>query len=159
MLDSKQIAKLNEYCQKWIAELVVTNSDLQSGETNFTSNVLMPWLGEKVLSLQHPGLYVRGDGGPSVRPLLWSGISFFPDMAIVEGETTHIAFEIKILGNNDPSGSLTKAIGQTALYSNLGYANSYGLIFEQRFVFKDDHQLLKTNEVISGENFHISYYS
>lgn len=157
MLDDKQLFNLNKFCQTWIRELQVPAEALNQGETAFTGSYLLPWLTTKVNALNKSGLYVRGDGGPSVRPLVWEDIFFFPDLAIVEGESTYISFEVKILTNSDAGGALNKGIGQTAMYSNLGYKNSYGLIFEHRTISND--QLCWKNEVISGENFSVSYYS
>jgi len=153
MLDERQIKNLAEICSSWISELTTPASELVAGETSFTSSYLLPWLTKKVSSLNRTGLYVRGDGGPSVRPLIWENFSFYPDLAIVEGEKTYIAFEVKILGGADAGGGLTKGIGQTALYSNLGYSKSFGLFFEQRFTRSNEQNLKWHSEVISGEKF------
>ena len=159
MLDERQIETLAQLCNSWIHELTTPASELENGETSFTGAYLLPWLTKKVSDLNKPGLYVRGDGGPAVRPLIWEKISFYPDLAIVEGETTYIAFEIKILTNLDAGGGLTKGIGQTALYSNLGYAKSFGLFFEQRFIDKNEQILKWHSDVISGENFRVAYFA
>lgn len=157
MLDDKQLFNLNKFCQTWIRELQIPADALNHGETAFTGTFLLPWLSEQVNSLNKAGLYVRGDGGPAVRPLLWEDIFFYPDLAIVEGECTYISFEVKILTSNDAGGALNKGIGQTAMYSNLGYQNSYGLIFEHRNTPSD--QLRWNREIISGERFSVSYYA
>jgi hypothetical protein len=157
MLDESQLRNLGTFCEKWIKELRVPSSALKSGETAFTSSFLLPWLASKVSGLNKPGLYVRGDGGPSVRPLIWEGISFFPDMVIVEGEAKYVSFEVKVLTNSDAGGALNKGIGQTAMYANLGYVNSYGLIFEQRR--ENNTSLIWNCDVITGRNFIISYFS
>ena len=157
MLDEKQLANLNRFCATWIRELEVPAAELQDGETAFTSSFLLPWLTNKVSTLNKAGLYVRGDGGPSIRPLIWEKISFFPDLAIVEGESTYIAFEVKVLTNNDSGGALNKGIGQTAMYANLGYASSFGLMFENRWDEKDT--LTWKNDVISGSNFIVAYFA
>ena len=159
MLDEKQIAKLSHLCESWIRELEIPSSFLQNGETSFTSIYLLPWLTRKVTDLKVPSLYVRGDGGPSVRPLIWQEISFYPDLAIVEGENTYISFEIKILTDVDPGSGLTKGIGQTALYSNLGYKKSYGLFIEQRDKKKNQENLTWKSEIISGLNYSVAYFS
>ena len=157
MLDQKQLINLNKFCAEWVKELQVPLSALNDGETAFTASFLLPWLTSKVASLNKSGLYVRGDGGPSVRPLVWEKISFFPDLAIVEGEETYISFEVKVLTDNDAGGSLNKGIGQTAMYANLGYVNSFGLMFERRWENRDT--LVWKNNVIVGENFSVSYFS
>jgi hypothetical protein len=157
MLDEKQLGNLNRFCATWIRELEVPVSALKDGETAFTASFLLPWLTNKVASLNKNGLYVRGDGGPSVRPLIWEKISFFPDMAIVEGESTYISFEVKVLTNNDAGGALNKGIGQTAMYANLGYTNSYGLMFENRW--DERKTLVWKNDVITGDGFAVAYFS
>ena len=43
-----------------------------------------------------------------------------------------LSIEVKILRDSDPSGSLSKAVGQTYLYRALGFEMSLGLIFDGR---------------------------
>ena len=102
-------------------------------ETSYTGRVLFPWLKNLVGELNEPDLYVRGDGGPEVIPVFWQGISFYPDLTIVSSNLKYLAFEVKFLREGDPGGALTKAIGQTFIYSHFGYSRSIGLIFDFRF--------------------------
>lgn len=101
-------------------------------ERGYTGRVLLPWLQQWVRNLNHPGLYVRGDGGPGIAPVTWSGIQLFPDLAIVEGTAKYLAIEVKLITDVDPGGSVTKAVGQTVLYGQLGYLDSIGMIFDAR---------------------------
>ena len=105
---------------------------LYEKEREFTGRVLLNWLQQWVRDLHHPGLYVRGDGGPGISPVTWRGFQLFPDLAIVEGNTKYLAVEIKLITEVDPGGSMTKAVGQSVLYGQLGYMNSIGMIFDVR---------------------------
>jgi len=124
----------------WVTRLAISGKSAETDEKKFTSEVLLPQLQEFVNSLKKPELYVRGDGGPSVIPLVWNGISFFPDMSIVSSHEKYVAFEVKVLRDSDPGGSLSKAIGQTFLYRKLGYVSSFGIIFDLR-VFNTSKKL------------------
>lgn len=116
-------------------------------EPVFTGRVLLPWLTFWVKGLNHPGLYVRGDGGPSVPPITWEGITIFPDLVIVDGPSKYVAIEVKVISDVDPGGSLTKAVGQSVLYARLGYENSVGMIFDIRGSSKRIDQVRAVEEL------------
>ena len=102
MLNQKQLDNLIRLSESWIKEIEVEASSLTLGETAFTGEVLLPWLQGKVSTLLKPELYVRGDGGPPVQPLIWEGITVFPDLTVVSAYEKYLAFEVKILRDGDP---------------------------------------------------------
>jgi hypothetical protein len=57
-------------------------------------------------------------------------MTFLPDAQASLGAQKILAIEVKILRDGDPSGSLSKAIGQTFMYRALGFEMSLGLIFD-----------------------------
>ena len=79
-----------------------------------------------------PQIVVRFDGDVAVRPLQRHGMTFLPDAQASLGNQKILAIEVKILRDSDPSGSLSKAIGQTFMYRALGFEMALGLIFDNR---------------------------
>jgi hypothetical protein len=82
---------------------------------------------------------VRYDGHLAARPLIQHGMTFLPDAQITLHSQKILAVEVKIIRDVDPSGSLSKAIGQTIMYKSLGFESSIGLIFDMR---KERHDSL-----------------
>lgn len=101
-------------------------------ERSLTKTQVGPALQEFVDSLAIPQLIVRYDGHKSVRPLLRHGMTFLPDAQVTLGHQKILAIEVKILRDGDPSGSLSKAIGQTYLYRALGFEMALGIIIDAR---------------------------
>lgn len=149
MLSDSQIDKLALFVDDWLEELQPPLTSALETEPKFTANELLPWLRTNVEGLNKSGLYVRGDGGPVIKPVVWEGVPFLPDLSIVMGDHRYISFEVKLLRDQDPGGSLSKALGQTLLYSKLGYSYSFGLIFDcrsdanrkQQFSIKDRFEI------------------
>jgi hypothetical protein len=101
-------------------------------ERSLTKKQIGPALNKFVESLLVPQLLVRYDGHKTVKPLLRHGMTFLPDAHVTLGNQKVAALEVKILRDGDPSGSLSKAIGQTYLYRALGFEMSLGLIIDAR---------------------------
>ena len=158
MLNDRQIRNLIRISEGWIKEFQVDATDLNVSETAFTGHILLPWLQKKVSILLKPELYVRGDGGPPVQPLIWEGITFYPDLAVVSAYEKYLAYEVKILRDGDPGGALTKAIGQTALYSRLGYSATFGLIFDQRSSVARNSTVSWKSEILEQDSSHVHYF-
>jgi hypothetical protein len=158
MLNDRQLQNLVRIAEGWVKEIEVESTSLVGGETAFTGEILLPWLQQKVSTLLKPELYVRGDGGPPVQPLVWEGITFFPDLAVVSTFEKYLAFEVKILRDGDPGGALTKAIGQTSLYERLGYSATFGLIFDQRSSVRRNAIVSWKSEILEKEFSHVHYY-
>lgn len=156
ILEPFQLSNLIQLTSEWVSGLKIQDVDNELGEVLFTGNYLYPKLKLHVESLFKPGLYVRGDGGPVVQPLVWENISFYPDLAIVTATNKYIAFEVKILREIDPGGFLTKAIGQTVLYSHLSYDYSFGLIFDSRE--NKNNQYSWSQDIYMRENCRISLF-
>ena len=158
MLNPRQLQNLVRLAESWITEIEVEASALTLGETAFTGEILLPWLQKKVATLLKPELYVRGDGGPPVQPLIWEGITFYPDLTVVSAHEKYLAYEVKILRDGDPGGALTKAIGQTALYARLGFSASFGLIFDQRTSVSRNSIVSWKSEILEQDSSHVHYY-
>jgi len=158
MLNESQLRNLIHIAESWVKEIEVEASALQDGEIVFTGKVLLPWLQKKVSTLLKPELYVRGDGGPPVQPLIWEGITFYPDLAVVTAYEKYLAFEVKILRDGDPGGALTRAIGQTSLYERLGYMATFGLIFDQRNSVAKNELVTWKSEILQQESSQVHYF-
>jgi hypothetical protein len=158
MLNDRQLRNLVRIAENWVKEIEVEATALSLGETAFTGEILLPWLQKKVSTLLKPELYVRGDGGPPIQPLNWEGITFYPDLAVVSVYEKYLAFEVKILRDSDPGGALTKAIGQTSLYSRLGYTSTFGLIFDQRTSVARNEIVTWKSEILEQDASHVHYY-
>ena len=158
MLNDRQLRNLIRIAEGWVKEIEVEAISLSGGETAFTGDVLLPWLQKKVSTLLKPELYVRGDGGPPVQPLIWEGMTFYPDLVVVSAHEKYLAFEVKILRDGDPGGALTKAIGQTSLYARLGYNATFGLIFDQRRSVARNEIVSWKSEILQQDSSHVHYY-
>ena len=158
MLNDRQLRNLIRIAEGWVKEIEVEAKSLSGGETAFTGEVLLPWLQKKVSTLLKPELYVRGDGGPPVQPLVWEGITFYPDLAVVSVHERYLAFEVKILRDGDPGGALTKAIGQTSIYARLGYSATFGLIFDQRSSVARNEIVSWKSEILEQDSSHVHYF-
>jgi hypothetical protein len=101
-------------------------------ERSLTKNQIGPALKEFVTKIAIPQIVVRYDGHNPVRPLLRHGMTFLPDAQASLGSQKILAIEVKILRDSDPSGSLSKAIGQTLMYRALGFEMALCLIFDNR---------------------------
>lgn len=157
-LTDPQLKNLIELSGEWVRTLEVQTPPPLMGETTFTGTELLPWLRGKVSGLNKPGLYVRGDGGPAVQPLIWEGVTFYPDLTIVTELTKYLAFEVKLLRDVDPGGAYAKAIGQATLYANLGYSYSYALIFDLRGRTQDMHKVTWSHKILETEATSIHLY-
>ena len=158
-LTPSQTSKLNLKLLENLAQEDFRCPAIQETEPEFTSVVLRPWLYSWVSSVRHSGLYVRGDGGASITPLVWRSISIRPDLAVVEGQNRHLAIEVKILTESDPGGALTKAVGQATLYQQFGYAFSHALVFDLRKVNIAKTRLSMSDHVRLSASTSLLYYS
>lgn len=157
-LYQNQLENLIRLSSEWVKTLEVKVDPVDMSEPSFTGLHLLPKLQTFVQQLKKPQLYVRGDGGPASTPVVWDEVALFPDLSIVSSQEKYLAFEVKFLRQGDPGGSLTKAIGQTLMYSNLGFNYSFGLIFDIRRYSDPAKQIRWQNELMSGENFSIQLY-
>lgn len=128
-------ANLEKFFAKLIAHFQSIEIEYEAQgqlERSLTKSQVGPALQAFVDSLIVPQLIVRYDGHKSVRPLLRHGMTFLPDAQVTLGNQKIVAVEVKILRDGDPSGSLSKAIGQTYLYRALGFEMAIGLIIDAR---------------------------
>jgi hypothetical protein len=128
-------SNLDKFFEKLIAHYQSIEIEYEAQgqlERSLTRNHVGPALQKFVNSLIMPQLIVRYDGHKSVRPLLRHGMTFLPDAQVTLGNQKIVAIEVKILRDGDPSGSLSKAIGQTYLYRALGFEMSMGIIVDAR---------------------------
>jgi hypothetical protein len=128
-------ARLEKFFQKLVEQFQSIEIEYEAQgqiERALTKSQFGPALQKFIDSLIMPQLIVRYDGHKSVRPLLRHGMTFLPDAQVTLGNQKIVAIEVKILRDGDPSGSLSKAIGQTYLYRSLGFEMSLGLIIDAR---------------------------
>ena len=133
--------------------------DVGEYEEKYTARVLYPWLKSLVSSLNTSGLYVRGDGGPSAEPLYWNKIFLYPDLTVTAFGEKYLCFEIKFLRDEDPGGSLTKAVGQTFMYHEAGFHSSIGLIFDLRNKSIFFQQVIKREKTTLNDTVVFYYFS
>jgi hypothetical protein len=131
-LSASQLDVVFKRLVKYFSEIESPSIAWGQQERSLTKNWVGPKLKEFSDSLLIPQLVLRFDGSTAVRPLLKHGMTFLPDAHLNLSHQKICAIEVKILRDTDPSGSLAKAIGQTFMYKNLGYAISLGLIFDLR---------------------------
>jgi hypothetical protein len=130
---SKQKYELNEKGQQ---ERELTTEQVGPSLTRFAKELLLNQL------------IVRYDGHLPARPLISSGMTFLPDAQVTFHSQKVLAIEVKIIREQDPSGSLAKAIGQTLMYRALGFECALGLVFDLR---KKKHEsLASTLSTIGG---------
>lgn len=128
-------ARLEKFFQKLVEQFQSIEIEYEAQgqiERALTKSQFGPALQKFIDSLIMPQLIARYDGHKSVRPLLRHGMTFLPDAQVTLGNQKIVAIEVKILRDGDPSGSLSKAIGQTYLYRSLGFEMSLGLIIDAR---------------------------
>jgi hypothetical protein len=101
-------------------------------EPRFTGDHLYERAKSFVETLNRKSLLIRADGHVAPWQLRFSGMSFVPDLEIVEFERRHLAVEVKFIREVDPSGSITKAMGQVLLYKSLGFEQAHALIVDTR---------------------------
>ena len=157
-LTGEQFSNLIQQSERWLKSLTVENTDFDLGEVPFTARVLFPALKSHVSTMLKPELYVRGDGGSEVPVVLFEGISLYPDLAIVSLMEKYIAFEVKVLRDQDPGGALTKAVGQTLIYGTNGYQHSFGLIFDARGKKLGSEICSWNHQPIRTENSSVHYF-
>lgn len=147
-LNEAQLQKLKTHVDGWVANFEITKTSIPNQEVAFTENHLLPWLRNHVKNLNVPSLYVRGDGGPAIPGSRWHGFDFYPDLAIMQDVEKHVAFEVKLIRPDGSSAPITKAIGQTFMYSRLGFTFCYGLVFDLR----RENEFLTRHEVLVESN-------
>jgi hypothetical protein len=157
-LSSSQLNKLFNGVTQHFADLESPAIAWGQQERTLTKSWVGPKLKQYVDTLLIPQMVLRYDGSTAVRPLLKYGMTFLPDAHLNLGHQRICAIEVKFLRDSDPSGSLTKAIGQTLMYRTLGYEMSLGLIFDLRKSGNTDFQndLDKISDVDNRISF--NYY-
>ena len=133
--------KLNEAQQqnlellfgRWLASLCLPIPLPGVTETEFTGKVLLPRVQEWVRGLGKPFLLVRGNGGLPPLPLIFDGMSFYPDIEVSAQDERYLGVEVKLLRSAaDASGSLSKALGQTCVYQALGIRSVHLVLLDIR---------------------------
>jgi hypothetical protein len=132
-LDDEQIKKLivhlKDYLESWKPRSPMPG-EIEEG---FTATVVLPFIKHLVRDIGRKTLLVNGDGGTQPNHIYRFGTSFRPDLEIVEGFKRYIAFEVKLISDIDPSGSISKAFGQSVVYSQFSHRFAFCLLFDYRF--------------------------
>ena len=132
LLTQSQISRtgvlFNELMSSWIPVFPIENEM----ENAYTARVLYPLVRNWVGTLNKSGLYCRGNGGPSVQPIVVHGLEFYPDIEIVMDSQKVLSIEVKFIRDQDSNSSITKGLGQGLLYQLHGYETSFVLFFDLR---------------------------
>lgn len=145
-------ARLGEYLRT--QEFLLESQNIQ--EREITATTVGPALKQFVSGLLIPQMMVRYDGDLASKPLLRNGMSFFPDAQVSLNLQKVLSVEVKIIRDQDPSGSLSKAIGQAIIYRELGFECSIGLIFDFR---KNRHDsLVDTLNSIGNKQSRVNFF-
>lgn len=131
-LTDKQFSILIKVISRTLEDTEFGQPKLGSTELFITKNHVIPRIEEVIAKIKKKGLNVRGDGSQPVRPIYKSNFSVKPDIEIENYGERLIAVEVKILKKKDPTGSLSKAIGQGLLYRVWGYKAVFVLVFDFR---------------------------
>jgi hypothetical protein len=105
--------------RNYVAQTPIGPPRAAETEEQFTARVVRPYVDRFVKGTRSPGLAVRSDGQQQPLRVQVNGITAIPDVEIGEGRDVLLAVEVKFIRDQDPSGSLTKALGQAVLYRNL----------------------------------------
>lgn len=132
-LSEEQLSKLSHLFSQFLESCVWPLESTVDGEVAFTSNEVLPRVKQWLKTLRRNTLVIRSDG-EALQPLPLSLLSatFRPDLEIVEHSDRLIALEVKFIKQNDPSGSIAKAIGQALLYKTVGSKKSFALLIDLR---------------------------
>lgn len=127
-------------------------------ETNYTQRVVLPFILDWVKKLNEQDLHVRGDGGLNPLPIVWDEISLYPDVTVMVFHNRLLAIEVKFIRNEDPGGSLTKAIGQTLMYEKAGFANAIAIMFDSRRLVDSNQSFHISQDIEISRNSSALYY-
>lgn len=131
-LSNSRIGKLNALLVLFLQERDWPFVPASHLERSFTHREVGPALAEFLASINEKHFLLRFDGDINPRSILRHGMNFLPDAEITLFSQKCVAIEVKILRDNDASGSLSKAVGQTFLYRALGFEIAIGLIIDSR---------------------------
>lgn len=101
-------------------------------EPSYTRDVIMPTVADWLATLGRPQLFLRGDGVAPPRSVSLLDMFWYPDIEIVAFERRHLVGEVKFLRDVDASGSVSKAVGQAALYRAAGVDFGHVLLIDCR---------------------------
>ena len=132
MIDESGKQKLFRLALDYFSQLSFQPDQIPSSETDFTKNVIFPSLSLWHKNLNMPSFILSSNGHLAPKPLSVWGMQFFPDITIEEFQSKLLAVEIKLLRDNESTGSLAKAVGQSFIYHTLGFYSSISLIMDLR---------------------------
>lgn len=143
-------------------------ADLRSGlkldlnevrqERSITKYLILPIVRETLNKIGEARLFLGSDGEKVPKPLIRFGMTFSSDLEIRYFEQRCLAIEVKILRNNDPSGSLSKAIGQSLIYRNMGFLHSICLVIDSRNKRYPEIQSFLDDTLANEKNTHGLYF-
>ena len=151
-LPEQQLEKLIQKTSTFLNETSLLPPLQTEKEPAYTKRVVLPAVSHWVTSLNAGALHVRGDGGANPLRVVWDDIVLYPDVTIMNFHERLISFEVKFIRNDDPGGSLTKALGQTLMYEKAGFAASYGIIIDCRKLMPDHMSVSISDNIHVSEN-------
>jgi hypothetical protein len=132
MLSDDQIDRLITYVRNQLESWEPRKPLPGEIEENFTESVVLPFVQHLVRNVRLKSLLVNGDGGTQPNHIYHFNTSFRPDLEIVESFSRYIAFEVKLISEVDPSGSISKAFGQAVVYRMAAHKFAFSLLFDCR---------------------------
>lgn len=131
-INENQISKV---FNKIVADLDSNNWEkIEPGrqERWVTKHLVRPVVENSLNNIGESRLILSSDGEVQPKQINRFGMTFSPDLDVTFLNQRCISFEVKLLRDNDASGSITKAIGQSIMYHELGYSYSLCLLFDCR---------------------------
>jgi hypothetical protein len=160
-LTPEQQLRLAALFRSWLSSLHLPIPDLTTSEPIYTGEVLLPRVEEWVRGLSKDFLLVRGDGGLPALPLIIDGMSFYPDVEVAAQSDRYLGVEVKFLRTAaDATGSLSKALGQAAIYRALGIRSVHVVLLDVRpGVRLDDPSVDGFLAQVRTEDIHVHWYA
>lgn len=124
--------RLIELLVKEMPTWLLPRAETQLSELEVTGKVLVPIFEKFVRGLRHRSLIVNGDGHTVPSALVQARMSFVPDIEIIEFGQRLLAVEVKIIRDLDPSGAVTKALGQSLMYKSMGFRHAHAILIDCR---------------------------
>ncbi len=145
-LSVKQLSRLSDHFSRLI-ETSEWRVPLEGeSEPRYTGSVLLPAVMRMIEALDKPGLVVRADGGAPPRPLSLFNVEFYPDLELAYFDNRSLAVEVKYVRSSDPTGSISKALGQALIYRARGFPRVHVVLIDIRFRASKQTDELSTME-------------
>lgn len=93
-------------------------------EPSYSRRCIYPQL-RRLVARYYPHFVVRSDGHLRPQPVIVSGGSYYPDLAINFGHERRVAVEVKFYTDAANRGGLMSGLGQASTYQAFGYTEAF----------------------------------